>query len=67
MTDFTPAAQFAPIKQEFDSLLNRPLLTHQANRLASLAVTLGVRLTWQHIDINARKDDAWKPGRAPHA
>lgn len=64
---FTPAARFAPIKAEFESLLDRPLLTHQANRLESLAVTLGVRLAWRHIDINAGKDENWKPGRAPHA
>lgn len=57
----TPAAQFAPIRQEFEGLLGRPLLPHQANRLASLAVTLGVRLAWQHIDLNQNE---WKPGRA---
>jgi len=60
----TPAAQWTPIEEEYQSLLNRPLLPTQARRLESLAVRLGKRLEWSHIDINARTDESWKPGRA---
>jgi hypothetical protein len=61
----TPAEQFQPTLDEYKSLLGRPLLTAQANRLESLAITLNRKLEWQHIDLNARKDEEWKRGRIP--
>jgi hypothetical protein len=56
----TPAAQWSPIVEEYKSLLGRPLLPAEANRLESLAVTLNRELVWQHIDLN---ENTWKPGR----
>lgn len=58
----TPAGQMSPILEEFRQLLDRPLLPHQARRLESLAVSLGIKLEWQWIDLNENK---WTPGRAP--
>ncbi len=63
MQGTTPAGQMSPILEEFRSLLDRPLLPHQARRLESLAVSLGVKLEWQWIDLN---ENEWKNGRAPH-
>lgn len=62
MTDYTPAGAMDGVRAEFRALLDRPLLPAQAARLESLAVTLAVRLEWQHIDLG---ENVWKPGRKP--
>ena len=60
----TPARRWQLTVDEYESLLGRPLLPAQANRLESLAVTLGRQLEWQHIDLNRNE---WQPGRKPRA
>lgn len=52
----------AAAAMRLSSRIDAPLSPDQSARAESLAVTLGVKLEWQHIDLS---ENVWKPGRKP--